>query len=158
LCCSWDAIATVSAGFGDALLFGAGPTLRRWAGADGPVDMQSKAYAGAAIVGTLGLTVASGGLSEGASAGEGAGKVMIGETMSRVRAKAAEMGADVFETSAETAKAMWKENSSWLRRAMREGKDILDYGLDEARQARSKFYQAEKALLDSRNYPTTVVR
>ena len=86
------------------------------------------------------------------------GRIVIGETMARVRAAGEELGAEVFKTTAETVKQMWKENSSWLRGAMREGKEILDIGTDAARAVRSKFYQAERALIESRSYPTTVVK
>lgn len=77
------------------------------------------------------------------------GRVVIGETMGRVRAAGLKYGAETFETTAKTAKQMWKENSTWLRGAMREGKEIVDIGLDVGRQVRSKFYQAEKVLIEN---------
>jgi len=87
----------------------------------------------------------------------GPGRVVIGETMKRVRAHAASIGAETFETTAKTAKQMWKENSSFLRRAMHDGKEIVDIGEDANRAIRSKFYQAEKELIERRGYPTTTV-
>lgn len=77
--------------------------------------------------------------------------------MKRVRAHAASIDAETFETTAKTAKQMWKENSSFLRRAMHDGKEIVDIGEDANRAIRSKFYQAEKELIERRGYPTTTV-
>jgi hypothetical protein len=85
------------------------------------------------------------------------GRVVVGETMSRVRAAAREFGAETFETTATTSKQIWRENSSWLRKAMREGKEIIDIGQDASRAKRSPFYQAEKALIEAGGYPTTKV-
>ena len=62
-------IASFSAGFGDAFLLGAGPTLRQWLDADGSVDMESGSYTAGEIAGTVVATV----ITEGAAAeGEGA--------------------------------------------------------------------------------------
>ncbi len=97
----------------------------------------------------------SGSAAAGASEAK-AGKVVVGETMSRVRTAAAKYGAETFETEARTAKEMWKANSTWLRGAMREGKEIIDIGKDATRAVRSQFYRAEKALIESRGYPVTV--
>lgn len=83
------------------------------------------------------------------------GRVVIGETMKRVRAAASEFNAETFETAARTAKEMWKENSTWLRQAIREGKEIIDIGEDASRATRSKFYQAEKEVVKRRNAPVT---
>jgi hypothetical protein len=75
--------------------------------------------------------------------------------MSRVRAAGREFNAEAFETTARTAKQMWKENSTWLRKAIREGKEIIDIGEDASRPVRSKFYQAEKEIIGRRNVPVT---
>jgi hypothetical protein len=85
------------------------------------------------------------------------GRVVVGETMDRVRTAARQFDAETFETSATTPKQMWRENSSWLRKAMREGKEIIDIGQNAKRKERSPFYRAEKALIESRGYPTTKV-
>lgn len=83
------------------------------------------------------------------------GRFVIGETMTRVRPAAAEFGAETFETGARTAKEIGKANSTWLRKAMREGKEIIDIGKDATRASPSPFYRAEKALIESRGYPVT---
>jgi hypothetical protein len=75
-------IASASAGFGDALLFGTGPALRRMAGADGSVNMRSGAYFGGAVVGTLALTAATAGAATAARAAEAA--VVTGEKVSAI--------------------------------------------------------------------------
>jgi hypothetical protein len=80
---------------------------------------------------------------------------VIGETMKRVRAAANEFGAESLETAAKTAKKMWKENSTWLRQAMRDGKEIIDIGEDASRPVRSKFYKAEKEVIERRNCHVT---
>jgi hypothetical protein len=77
--------------------------------------------------------------------------------MKRVNAAAAEHGAEAFKTTARTAREIWRENSTWLRSAMRDGKEILDIGIDAARPGRSQFYRAEQNLLQLRGYPTTPV-
>lgn len=38
---------------------------------------------------------------------------------------------------------------------MRDGKEIIDIGEDVGRAVRSKFYQAERELIERRGYPTT---
>jgi hypothetical protein len=88
--------------------------------------------------------------------GTHAGKIVIGEKMSRVRAAAELYGAETFETDAITAREIWKANSTWLRKAMRDGKEIIDIGQEMGRALRSQFYRAEKALIESRGYPITV--
>ncbi len=109
---------------------------------------------GSVLEGLIGrATVAATGGSSGAT-----GRVLIGETMERVEAAAAEHGAATFQTTARTARQMWKENSSWLRKAMREGKEVLDIGENALRPIRSPFYRAETNLLKLRGYPTTPVQ
>jgi RHS repeat-associated protein len=87
----------------------------------------------------------------------GPGKVIVGETMSRVREAALKYGAETFETTASGAKEIWRQNSTWLRGAMREGKEIIDIGKNPLRNARSPFYRAEQEIIERRGYPTTKV-
>ncbi|HEY2849000.1 MAG TPA: RHS repeat-associated core domain-containing protein [Gemmatimonadaceae bacterium] len=77
----WGTVASASAGFGDALLFGFGPALRSLARAGGSVDMGSRAYVGGEVAGTVALMAATAGVGEAAAApkigsagGPGAGK------------------------------------------------------------------------------------
>jgi hypothetical protein len=93
-----------------------------------------------------------------AAAAAGEELVVIGETMVRVRAVASELGAQVFErpAAATTMRETWEANSSWLRSAMRDNKTIIDIGVDPARDTRSLFYRAEKALIQQRGYTNVV--
>jgi RHS repeat-associated protein len=84
-------------------------------------------------------------------------QIVIGETMTRVRSAAAEVGAGTFETTARTAKQMYRENMSWLRKGMRDGKQVIDIGTDANRAVRSPWYQLEKELIERRGYPVTQV-
>ncbi len=152
--CNLNAVASFAAGFGDAVSFGATDWVRDKMGTNDVVDKDGAAYFGGqvgAVIATSGVGSAAAGASEA-----GAGKVVIGETMDRVRAAAGTQGAETFETGARGAKALWKANSTWLRGAMRDGKEIIDIGTDATRASRSQFYRAEKALIKSRGYPTTV--
>ncbi|MEO8397975.1 MAG: RHS repeat-associated core domain-containing protein, partial [Chloroflexota bacterium] len=150
--CDLNAVASFAAGFGDAVSLGGTDWVRNKMGTNDVVDKDGAAYFGGqvgAVLTTAGVGSAAAGASEAR-----AGKVVIGETMSRVRA-AAGSSAETFETGARSAKAIWKANSSWLRKAMRDGKEIIDIGTDATRPIRSQFYRAEKALIESRGYPTT---
>lgn len=152
--CNLNAVASFAAGFGDAVSFGATDWIRDKMGTNDVVDKEGAAYFGGqvgAVIATAGVGSAAAGVSEAS-----AGKVVIGETMTRVRAAAATHGAQTFETGARGAKALWKANSTWLRGAMRDAKEIIDIGTDATRASRSQFYRAEKALIESRGYPTTV--
>jgi uncharacterized protein RhaS with RHS repeats len=145
------------AGFGDALSFGLTDLVRDAIGANDVVSKGSVAYLGGTAAG-IGVGVALGAGAAGLAAAEGsAGRVVVGETMGRVRGAARQLGAETFETAATTAKQMWRENSTWLRKAMRDGKEVVDIGKDASRAVRSKFYQAEKAIIEARGYPTTTV-
>ena len=152
--CDLNALASFAAGLGDAVTFGATDWVRDKMGTNDVVDKDGAAYFGgqvSAVLATAGVGLAAAGASEAR-----AGKVVIGETMTRVRAAAASHGAETFETGARTAKGIWKANSTWLRKAMRDGKEIVDIGKDATRAKPSPFYEAEKALIESRGYPTTV--
>lgn len=152
--CNLNAVASFAAGFGDAVSFGATDWVRDKMGTNDVVDKDGAAYFGgqvSAVIATAGVGSAATGAGEAR-----AGKVVIGETMARVRAAAATHDAETFETGARGAKALWKANSTWLRGAMRDGKEIIDIGPDATRPSPSQFYRAEKALIESRRYPTTV--
>lgn len=84
-------------------------------------------------------------------------KIVIGETMTRVRSAATSAGAGTFETTARTARQMYTENMSWLRKGMRDGKQIIDIGMDANRAVRSPWYRLEKELIERRGYPVTKV-
>ncbi|MGH7653538.1 MAG: hypothetical protein ACREN6_02640 [Gemmatimonadaceae bacterium] len=85
-------------------------------------------------------------------------KVVIGETMDRVRAAALDASAGVFEKApGATAQEIYKANMSWLRGAMHEGKEVIDIGTDLGRGERSPWYRLEKELLERRGYPVTKI-
>jgi RHS repeat-associated protein len=87
---------------------------------------------------------------------KGTGKVVIGETMARVRGAAREIGAETFETTATTAKEMYRDNMRWLRTAMRNGSEVVDIGIDPFRiGGRSPWYRLEQELLQVRGYSVT---
>lgn len=88
---------------------------------------------------------------------ETAAPIVIGELMGRVRAAASELGASTLETSATTARHLYKANMSLLRGAMREGREILDIGIDARREVRSPWYRLERELIERRGYPVTNV-
>jgi hypothetical protein len=110
------------------------------------------AIADATIVTLGGALSEPGALVPGGAVGDA---VVIGERMVRVRAAAQEIGAGTFETSAATAKDMYKANMSWLRGAMRSGKEIIDIGTDPTSAVRSPWYRLEKELIERRGYPVT---
>ena len=114
-----------------------------------------------AALGAVGAGLASkagtlGRLAFGAeeAAERSSGKVVIGDH-ERVRAFAQKADAGTFETDANTVKQMWKENSTWLRKALRDGKEVIDIGEQPGRAVRSPFYKAEKAIIERRGYPVT---
>jgi hypothetical protein len=102
-------------------------------------DRQGTVVAAAVVV--SGLEV----LAEGAQPGAfgpvaapvaGARPAVIGESMSRVRAAAARLDAETFETTAKTAKEIWRQNSRWLRTQIRAGREIVDIGTNPTRCAK----------------------
>lgn len=96
--CNLNAAASFAAGFGDAVTFGATDWVRDKMGTNDVVDKDGAAYFGGqvgAVVAGAGVGAAAAGASEAST-----GKVVIGETMTRVRAAAATHGAETFETGA----------------------------------------------------------
>lgn len=104
------------------------------------------------VAGTARIALA---LPVGPGEEERAGKIVIGENMSRVRAYAKRIGADVFEPTAKTIKEGFKQNMSFIRRAIHEGKEIIDIGPDPNRAIRSNFYRSEESVIERRGYPVT---
>jgi len=139
------AAASVVTGFAISLFTGADYSWK---------DAAADAALGAVGAGLAGKLGKLGRVAMGAREAS-AGKVVIGETMERVTGYAEKIGAETFETEASTVKQMWKENSGWLRKAMKSGKEVVDIGTDASRAKPSKFYQAEKELLKQHNYPVT---
>ena len=93
--CNLNAAASFAAGFGDAVSFGATDWVRDKMGTNDVVDKDAAAYFG----GRVGAVIAGGVRAAAAGASEaGAGKVIVGETVTRVRAAAATYGAETFET------------------------------------------------------------
>jgi RHS repeat-associated protein len=90
---------------------------------------------------------------------ESTGRIVIGETGKRVARYAEQVGADFFKPSEGAAlRQTYEENMRWLRTALREGKEVLDIGVDPARELRGWFYRLEKELIERRGYPVTNVK
>jgi len=80
--------------------------------------------------------------------------VVIGENMiDRVIPYAKEIGADVYKPVSQISENWMKNNKAWLNKMMKQGREIIDIGIDETRAIRSKFYEMEKKLLNDKNYP-----
>lgn len=84
--------------------------------------------------------------------------VVIGETMTRVKAASKAMDATHYKPWKifpwDEAKAMAR-NEKWIRKKMKQGCEIIDIGLDPSRATRSPFYEMEKRNIGNANYPTT---
>ena len=89
------------------------------------------------------------GLKGIAKATEGQKKVVIGETMTRVKAYAKEIGADYYKawkmTPYDEAKALAR-NENWIQGKMSQNYTIYDIGIDQSRAFRSKAYELETSL------------
>jgi len=80
--------------------------------------------------------------------------VIIGESMSdRVIPYAREIGGHVWRPRGFDDLA--RKNEQWLREMIRQGREVVDLGIDRARELRSEFYRLEKQILKNLGYPTT---
>jgi hypothetical protein len=80
------------------------------------------------------------------------GKIVIGETGTRVAKKALKIGANYYKPTKEVLeigiKKAMSNNYQWLRRKVKQGYEIINIGLDRKREGtRGIFYQAEKKWL-----------
>lgn len=82
--------------------------------------------------------------------------------MTRVGPAAAALGAKTFQASEQAlnrgARSIWAENRAWLEAAAQRGERIYDLGRDVARTIPSRFYRAEKLLLEKLGVTTVPVR
>lgn len=86
-------------------------------------------------------------------------RVVIGEGMERVRRFARSIDAKWYQawgknfsramTKAER-KAAWQRNKQWLLKQMKEGKEIIDIGIEDGK---STFYRLERAFIHKMKYP-----
>ena len=84
-----------------------------------------------------------------------ANKVVIGENMpQRVIPFAKKIGASYFKARGTNSKYFMRNNRQWIRRQMRQGKEIFDIGIERGRAIRSPYYRMEKEMLKKYNYPT----
>ncbi len=143
-------------------LFFSGPMLRAlsWAARTGGVVL-GMGEAGALRIGGSTARIAANraaGLVAEEAAGQGSKVVVIGETMSRVKASARAIGAkwyQAWEMKPYDEALALKRNERWIRSVIRKGYKIVDIGIDEARLIRSKLYGLEKEILEELNYPVT---
>ena len=85
--------------------------------------------------------------------------IVIGESMEkRVIPFAKEIGAKYYKPTSKIAENWMKNNKRWLLKQIREGKKIIDIGIDTTRTVRSDFYKMEKTLLEKLGYPVTKVK
>jgi hypothetical protein len=90
--------------------------------------------------------------------GEKVAQVVIGESMEkRVIPFAKEIGAKYYKPTSKIAENWMKNNKRWLLKQIKEGKEIIDIGIDSARTVRSDFYKMEKKVLQKLGYPVTKV-
>jgi RHS repeat-associated protein len=85
-------------------------------------------------------------------------RVVIGETMEDVAKAARRIGADYYKPAGRLSPRNWlKANKEWMRRMMKEEREIYDIGIDARRIERSRYYRAEKGILRRKNYPTVEI-
>jgi RHS repeat-associated protein len=77
-----------------------------------------------------------------------AGKIVIGETATRVQAYAAKIGAETFTPVSKDFIGMMRENAKWLREKIAQGYEIVDIGLNPQRTDRGPFYIAERKIIE----------
>jgi|GEM_PF-3002346 len=88
--------------------------------------------------------------------GTGKGQIVIGESMKkRVIPFAEKIGATHYKPKSTNPANWMKNNERWIRKQMREGKEIINIGIDRNRAVRSEFYEMEKRVLEEAGYPVT---
>ena len=88
----------------------------------------------------------------------GNNKIIIGETMDRVKKKAKEIGASWYKSRSKNAKNWMNNNKRWIQNQMKKGKEIIDIGIDKTRNIRSKYYKMEKNQIKKKKYPTAKLK
>jgi len=84
--------------------------------------------------------------------------VVIGETMKRVRDAADEVGGKWYQAwkiDPWDFDLAMKRNERWIHDIIKEGREIIDIGLDPTRITRSPFYEMEKRIIDELKYRIT---
>jgi RHS repeat-associated protein len=151
--------------------FGLCPECRMGWGAPTPenIEKETRYYASLTnrdrvAIGVSVVAASAGGFAilQAGAAAAGVDAIMIGETMTRVGPAAAALGAKTFHVSKEAvargARSMWAENKAWLEAAVERGALIYDKGRHAAREVPSRFYKAEKLLLEKLGVKTVPVR
>jgi hypothetical protein len=83
-------------------------------------------------------------------------KIVIGENMSeRVIPFAERIGADYYKPRATNKDNFIRNNKKWIQTQMRQGKEIVDLGVDPQRSVRSPYYEMEVGAIKKRSYPTS---
>lgn len=80
--------------------------------------------------------------------------IIIGEGMkTRIIPYAEKVGGHYWKPRG--FKDLAAKNERWLEDMIRQGREVIDLGIDTSRSVRSKFYQLERQTLDRLGYPTT---
>ncbi len=83
-------------------------------------------------------------------------RIVIGENMKRIRIAARQIGAKWYQgwpVDPWDVDVAMKRNRRWIIEKMRKDYEIVDIGIDPTRTFRSQFYQMERQLLQTSNYP-----
>ena len=87
-----------------------------------------------------------------------AGKVVIGENMKmRVIPIAKKIGAKYYKPTSKKSVNWLKNNKRWIKKQMKEKKEICDIGVDPTRKNRSPNYKMEKETIGEVDYPITKI-
>lgn len=80
--------------------------------------------------------------------------IIIGEGMkTRIIPYAEKVGGHYWKPRG--FKDLAAKNERWLEDMIRQGREVIDLGIDTSRTVRSRFYQLERQTLDRLGYPTT---
>ena len=71
----------------------------------------------------------------------------------RVIPTAKKLRADYYKPRSKIEENWLKNNERWLKEKMKEGREIIDLGPDPNRAVRSRYYEAEKKLIEESGYP-----
>lgn len=80
--------------------------------------------------------------------------IVIGENMvDRVIPYAKKVGAEWYKPYSKNPGNWMKNNERWLNKMVKQGREIIDIGIDPVRSMRSSYYEMELGLLNKLNYP-----
>lgn len=83
-------------------------------------------------------------------------RVVIGEGMKRLKAAAKVVGARWYQgwkVDPWDEGLVMQRNVAWIRQKIKQGYEIIDIGIDPARNVRSRFYAMEKQVIKQAIYP-----